>query len=265
MGKRIWSIARVFFLAMGILWSIMLLLAFTSIPFHLWYRYSMHFAGISRPPDYVVLLGGGGMPSESNLIRSWYAAKAANAFPQSAVIIALPGDPGDSASALNIIKQELIFRGVDPERILLEDSGANTRAQAMNILEILRANKFNDIPHDSTPSPILNSQFSILNSPFSILHSQSSILLVTSPEHLYRSVLTFRKAGFRSVSGLPAFEQAIESDITFQGERLGGRRWVPDIGGQVTLRYRFWTQIHYEIIVLREWLALAYYKLKGWI
>ena len=38
-----------------------------------------------------------------------------------------------------------------------------------------------------------------------------------------------------------------------------------DIGNNITLRYQFWTQLHYEELLLREVFALAYYKLKGWI
>jgi len=101
---------------------------------------------------------------------------------------------------------------------------------------------------------------------FNIRYSKfKSLLIVTSPEHLRRAVLTFKKAGFLKVDGVPAFEEAIESDLSFTGRRLGGRRWVPDIGNNITLRYQFWTQLHYEVLILREVFALGYYKLQGWI
>ncbi|MFH1936694.1 MAG: ElyC/SanA/YdcF family protein, partial [Bacteroidota bacterium] len=93
----------------------------------------------------------------------------------------------------------------------------------------------------------------------------SHVLLITSPEHLYRAVLTFRKAGFEQVNGLPAFESDVESDISFSSKKLGGRRWVPDVGESITLRYQFWTQLQYEILILREWMAIGYYWLMGWI
>jgi len=73
------------------------------------------------------------MPSESGLMRCWYAAKAAGYFPHSKVIIALPGDTADSLSSVIGMKKELIIRGIAPERIMFEDSGTNTRAQAVNI------------------------------------------------------------------------------------------------------------------------------------
>ena len=31
------------------------------------------------------------------------------------------------------------------------------------------------------------------------------------------------------------------------------------------LRYNIWTQMKYEVIVAREYLALTFYKLKGWV
>lgn len=188
------------------------------------------------------------MPGESGLIRCWYAADAANYFKQSRVIIALPGDTDDSLSSVNEMKKELILRGISSERILIEDSGTNTRAQALNI--------FNGI---SGSQPGRNPQSVKRNPEF------ESLLIVTSPEHLNRAVLTFRKAGFLKVDGLPAFENAIESDITFDARKLGGRKIIPDIGRNITLRYQFWTQLRYEELIFRELFALGYYKLKGWI
>ncbi len=245
--RRLRSFLGWLFLAPGILALVMVLLAFTSIPFWTWYHMSVKEAGIRRPPDCIVVLGGGGMPSETGLMRTWYGARAALRFPRASVIVALPGDPGDSLSSLSLMKKELILRGVAPERILLEDSGTNTRAQAVNILSLVTRPQSRVTRR---PSPVTR---------------HASLLIVTSPEHLYRAVLAFRKAGFLRVDGLPAFEQAIESDITFRAGRLGGRSYVPDIGQNLTLRYRFWTQIDYEMLLLREYAALAYYKMKGWI
>lgn len=224
-------------ISVGTIAAVMIILAFTSAPFWAWYGLGTKEAGIHRPPDYIVLMGGGGMPSESGLMRSWYTAEVARWFTRAKIIIALPGDTMNPKSSINEMKSELVLRGVAPERIFLEDSGTNTRAQALNIFKRISQSA----------------------------HLQQSILIVTSPEHLYRSVLTFRKAGFIKVDGLPAFEQAIESDITFKARRLGGSKMVPDIGDNITLRYQFWTQLHYEILVIREWLALGYYRISGWI
>lgn len=213
---------------------IMVILAFTSAPFWIWYGLGTAKAGISRNPDFIVVLGGSGIPSESGLMRTWYTAKAASYFTDAMVIVALPGDTADSLSSVCKMTGELILRGVAPHRILVEDSGTNTRAQALMIRKM-------------------------------IMDPGSRILLITSPEHMYRAVLTFRKTGFETVDGLPAFESDIESDISFSAKQLGGRRWVPDVGENITLRYQFWTQLQYEVLILREWMAIAYYWVMGWI
>lgn len=249
MLKRLRSILRIFLIITGSIAAVMIILAFTSAPFWTWYGMGTKKAGINRPPAYIVLLGGGGMPSESGLMRTWYTARAAGYFTRAKVIIALPGDPTDRHSAISLMKQELVMRGVSPERIFFEDSGTNTRSQALNIYKNIYKFEQNQTipPHSSSVT------------------RHSSLLLITSPEHLCRAVLTFEKAGFVKVEGLPAFEQAIESDITFNARKLGGRKFIPDIGGSITLRYQFWTQMNYELLVVREWAALVYYQLKGWI
>jgi uncharacterized SAM-binding protein YcdF (DUF218 family) len=239
--QKFLRILRIFLVMMGGIFLLITILAFTSAPFWIWYNMSVRNSGIHRPPEYVILLGGGGMPSESGLIRCWYTAGVANYFQHSGVIIALPGDTGDSLSSVNGMKRELILRGISPERILTEDSGTNTRSQALNIFR-----RIGELTSD--PDPRFR-----------------SLLIVTSPEHLNRAVLTFRKAGFMKVDGLPAFESAIESDITFDAGKLGGRKMIPDIGKNLTLRYQFWTQLHYEELIFRELFALGYYKVKGWI
>jgi len=246
---------KIFMISLGGIFTLIVVLAFTSGPFWMWYDLSVSKAGVNRPPDYIVVLGGGGMPSESGLMRCWYAAKTANYFTRAKVIVALPGNVRDSLSSINGMKKELVIRGIAPERILLEDSGTNTRAEALNILQIISNFEY----RISNVEPDRNSKFNV---PYSIF---KSLLIVTSPEHLYRAVLTFRKAGFMKVDGVPAFEEAIESDLSFTGRRLGGRRWVPDIGNNITLRYQFWTQLHYEELILREVFALGYYWIQGWI
>lgn len=253
--KKFLKILKIFLIAMGALFSLSIVLAFTSAPFWMWYDLSVSKAGVNRPPDYIIVLGGGGMPSESGLMRCWYAGRTANYFSRARVIIALPGNIKDSLSSVNGMKKELVMRGVAPERIFLEDSGTNTRAEALNVLKLI-TNIEQGIPNNEL---IQNSTFNVRYSIF------KSLLIVTSPEHLRRAVLTFRKAGFVKVDGFPAFEETIESDLSFKGRRLGGRLWVPDIGSSITLRYRFWTQLHYEELILREVFALGYYKLKGWI
>ena len=223
---------------------VMIIMAFTTAPFWIWYKFGVKKAGIHRPPDYIVVMGGGGMPSHSGLMRCWYGAEVAGRFPKAFVIVTLPGSLSDSQSSVNLMKKELEIRGVATNRILLENTGTNTRSEALNIAKEISRETGNGAPGALR---------------------KVSLLVVTSPEHLCRSVLTFKKAGFVKVDGVPAFERALEGDLGFSALKLGARGWVPDVGNNLTLRYQFWMQMDYEFLVLREYLAIAYYKLQGWI
>jgi uncharacterized SAM-binding protein YcdF (DUF218 family) len=228
------GILRFFFIAAGIFCVAAVIVAFTTLPF-----WGIHWLGTSKSalnwePKNIVLLGGGGMPSESNLMRSWYAARAVSSFPQAALVIAMPGNPDDSLSTPRLIKKEIMLRGANPEIIRFENRGTNTRAQALHCQKML------DI---SEP-----------------------VLLITSPEHARRAVLCFQKAGFEKVNALPAFENATEANLVFKAAELGGRKTVaPDVGESISVRYQVWNHLKYEITFIREMLAMGYYKMRGWI
>jgi uncharacterized SAM-binding protein YcdF (DUF218 family) len=227
-------ILRIFFVLWGILCLAIVVLAFTTLPF-----WGIHWLGTSKSelkwePETIILLGGGGMPSESNLMRSWFTEKAFLNFPQANILIAMPGDLSDSLSTPQLMKKELILRGVNPKLFLFENEGTNTRGQALNCEKILDNSK--------------------------------AVLLITSPDHTRRAVLCFQKAGFEKVNALPAFENATEADLTFRDDELGGRKTAaPDVGQSIQIRYQLWNHLKYEITFAREMLALAYYKLRGWI
>ncbi|MFO7656253.1 MAG: YdcF family protein [Bacteroidales bacterium] len=219
----------------GMIFFLMIVFAFSSGPFWLHYNLGTKNTGFEFTPDYIVLMGGSGMPSESNLIRAYYAAKIGKGFPEARLIVALPGDTTDSLSSVVQLAGELIQRGIDKERILFEPDGINTRSQALQIAKILS------------------------------LTDSTKLVAVTSPEHIRRSILCFKKAGFKNVGGYPAFEHAIEADLKSIKDDLGGNKFVPEVNESIALRYRFWVYFKLEITVLREYCALAFYKLKGWI
>ena len=211
----------------------MIILSFTTAPFWMYYYLGVSHNALKTNPDYIVVMGGGGMPSETGLMRTYFASKAANKYPDAKLIIALPGDIADTLDATYLMKKEIVMRGVESDRIFFEPKGTNTRSQALEIKKLLDNN--------------------------------SNILLITSPEHMYRSVLAFKKTGLINTGGEPAFEKAIGSLLYFDDDELGGRDIVPDIGSNIQLRYQFWNHFKYQIIVYREYFAIAYYKLKGWI
>ncbi len=227
-------IVRIFLIIAGIFFLIFVGLAFTTLPY-----WGIHWLGTSKSalkwkPETIVLMGGAGMPSQDNLMRSWYVGKAAKSFPGARILIAMPGELEDSLSTPRKMKNELLLRGVDAGQIIFENKGTNTRSQALNCKNILK-----------TSEPVL---------------------LVTSPEHARRSVLCFQKTGFEKVNALPAFENASEADFTFRDDELGGNTpLVPDVGKSISLRYQVWNHLKYEITIAREVIALGYYKIRGWI
>lgn len=72
-------------------------------------------------------------------------------------------------------------------------------------------------------------------------------LLVTSPVHIRRSVMAFEAAGFRYIFAAPA-----TSYITKE-----------DRGGGQYFRYDFWSSLTLSVEALREFTAIAYYKILG--
>lgn len=215
------------------------LLAFTEQPF--WWYYNLGRANSSHRftnPQALILLGGGGMPSESNLIRGYYTYQLSNKYKQASIIIALPDSTENtvtSNSSLLELKKYLILLGTDSTRIRLENQGRNTRQQALNIIK---------------KWPFL---------------ATKPILLITSPEHMYRSINTFKKAGFKLIGGEPCFEFSLESDLNYNDNQLGGRKLLLSVGNKKNLRYQFWNHLKYEILVVREKVAYFYYFLRGWV
>lgn len=231
---QIFRLFRNFLMLTGLLSVVVILLAFTTLPFYAYHWLGTSRAELTRSPGHIIMLGGSGMPSESNLIRIWYAAKVWSHYPSAKLTIAMPGNPLDSASTPFAIRNELILRGVEAEVILFENEGTNTRTQAMAAAKIF------DI--------------------------DSPLLLVTSPEHMRRAILSFRKAGFTLVDGIPAFENPSEASFRFDDRHSGGEQpYLPNVGNNTQLRYQIWNHLHYEVTVVRELFALTYYRLRGWI
>ncbi len=177
------------------------------------------------------MLGGSGMPSESNLIRLYYLQNLAIKFPQSKIIITHPHDTSVVMEMVDFINK----MGVDENRISIMLKGTNTREQASELIAAF---------------PNLKS---------------SKIVIVTSPENMYRSILTFKKLNFGEVGGEPAYENAMYVDLSYDRKKLGEKYYVPDVSENMSLRYDFWNYLKLEVTVLREFAAILFYKLNGWI
>ncbi|MGC8864600.1 MAG: YdcF family protein [Bacteroidales bacterium] len=218
---------------LGILALLMGVLSFTSLPFWAWYRLGKA-GNKSCQPVYIVVMGAGGMPGPEGLMRCYYTALAARKFPHAKVIVALPVDfRYFEDSHPQRMARELILRGVDSTRIMYELKGINTRSQALNIKQMLGS--------DTT----------------------SCLMVITSPEHTYRSVATFRKLGFRNVSSMASFSSELPADHLLPNGKDSVLETTPD--NWPLLRYDFWNYLKLEITVLREYIAIAWYWLKGWI
>jgi uncharacterized SAM-binding protein YcdF (DUF218 family) len=222
-------IAGKFFLFFGIIAFIMLLLSFTDIPYNAYHALAMTDHKPVKDPDFIVVLGGNGIPSPDGLIRTWYAAEAAEQFEQAKVVIAIPGNVKDTTDQPWLMARELVRRGIDRSRIMFEAKGYNTHSQAVNISRMLSS-------------------------------SGPSLLIITSPEHMYRSIRTFEKAGFKDASGYASFETPLEENSIKRKGNEGGQQVQ-----NLDLRYNMWSYLQYEILVLREYAAIGYYKLQGWI
>lgn len=135
-------------------------------------------------PKYIVVLGGGGIPSDTGLMRTYFGAAHSIAHPEATVIVALPADESPEISSVGRMRDELVMRGVPPSSILMETRGRNTHEQAVEIREMLGAGALTATVH-----------------------------IVTDRTHLRRSVLAFRKVGFEQVSGIGTYSTGAEADI----------------------------------------------------
>ena len=204
-------------------------LAFTDLPYHAYHSLAMTELQGDSKPDYIVIMGGDGMPSPSGLIRCYYAAIEANKSTNSQIIIALPYNEKNELYQLDLMSKELRLKGIDSSRIIYEPRGYNTHSQVQNIQKI-------------------------------ILDKKSEVLIVTSPEHMFRTIKTFEKLGYSKLSSLPTFE--IPSDSKQLEDRSNPKEKKVR---NLSLRYNLWSYMQYEIKVMREYTAIAYYKCKSWI
>jgi uncharacterized SAM-binding protein YcdF (DUF218 family) len=222
------NICKYSLMSVGTIALMLIILAFSDLPYLAYHHLGTKCDPLGSRPDVIVVLGGSGMPSADGLIRTYYAANAAMENPATPIIIAHPKEKSGQTHQLGLMANELVIRGIDRNRIQYEPLGYNTRSQAINVAEMLG--------HD---------------------RKDISVLIITTPEHMYRSIRSFEKVGFDKVGGLPSFEMPI-SEIDLRktdGSQETGLAW----------RYNVWSYLKYEILVLREYCAIAYYRLKGWI
>ncbi|MBK7946160.1 MAG: YdcF family protein [Flavobacteriales bacterium] len=228
--QRARPLIRLGVFASGALLILMVALAFTRLPFdaHRW----LGMAGEEclAPARAIVVLGGSGMSSGPELLRLHRAAQLASDWPHAEVLIV---HPGDSAVLLTMC-DELKVRGVDSARVGRINAGENTREQALLVADRLK-------------------------------EGNGRIAIVTAPENMRRTVRAFRNAGVQEACPAPAWDHAMFHGFEYDHARIGGKAWAPDMAQHTALRYTFWNYLKLEVTCIREWIAMAYYRLNGWI
>lgn len=235
MLKKVLNLLRFLIGASGVLLLMVIVACFTAYPWRALTWLGTDPNPLQGSPNYIVLLSGGGIPSESGLMRSYQAAALAHRHPGATVIVAMPEEADEATSSTRRMFEELELRGVTRSRLLLEGRGRNTHEQAANIRQMLGAST-----------------------------NQPALLVVTSPDHMKRSLLTFRKVGFTRVHGDAAYDVAVNADLRYDTELFGPAPGA-DVGQSLVARYQFWNNLVIQARVVREYFALAYYKLNGWI
>lgn len=225
------KITKYFLIVLGFVFLTAFILSFTSLPYWARYWLGTSNSSYSFEPEYIIMLGGGSMPSENNLMRLYFTYKMAKQYPKTKIVIAQPNYDNSN----EIMLKYLINLGLDSTNIFFEEKGLNTRMQALYI-----ATKFSKT-------------------------TTCNCIIITSPEHMRRAIMTFKKAGFLKIGGKSAFECNPTIDISINTDTLGGRKSVPDFGFKTSMRYDTWNYLIHEIEILREFTAIFYYWLKDWI
>ena len=215
--------------ALGVLFLAMIVLAFTSKPFYWYFNLGQNpneETSITRPES-IVMFGGAGMPSEDNLMRLYHTAALARHF-EVPVILVHPEDSLCKSEMTRLLRQGSI------DNIFYMTKGTNTRSQALELM---------------TAYPKL---------------AEKQFIVITSPEHIRRTVKCLNKVGFQNVIGKAAYPATVDFDLSLKKQKLGGNEAIPSVES-IKMRYTFFNYLKLEITCLREYFALAYYKIKGWI
>ena len=215
--------------SLGVLFLAMIVLAFTPKPFYWYFNLGQNPSAetLVTQAESIVMFGGAGMPSEDNLMRLYHTAALARHF-EAEVILVHPKDSICQAEMTRLLNQG----GVYDIRYMI--AGTNTRSQALELMAAY---------------PEL---------------AEEQFIVVTSPEHLRRTVKCLNKVGFQNVIGKAAYPATVDFDLSLKKQKLGGNEAIPSVDS-IKMRYTFFNYLKLEITCLREYFALAYYRIKGWI
>ena len=162
------------------------ILAWTSVPSRCigWLALRDVRTDVVPPPKHIVVLGGGGIPSQSGLMRTFAGAMLYEKYPEATWWVSLPAEENPETESVGLMKQELILRGVPEDQIKLEHTARNTHEQAVAMHRLIGD------PDTSAP-----------------------LMIVTSAPHMRRAVAAFRKEGFGDVWPHTAKEKDLKADV----------------------------------------------------
>lgn len=227
--KGIKKCLRIYLWVTTIVATLFILLALTDLPYNAYHKLALKKQQLNSKADVIVLMGGDGMPSPNGLMRLYFTAQQAKENPLAKIVIAMPLNEIDSTYQLRLMAKALIQNKIDSNRILYEYQGYNTRTQAQAIRKMFPP--------------------------------ESKLIVVSSPEHMYRAVRSFEKVGFESVGSCPTFEVPHDEELL----KSKDKKKKSDKVENLILRYNLWSYMQYEIRVAREYIAITYYWLKGWV
>ena len=231
--RFVFRFLRAGLLLLGLLLLLFVAAQFTPWPWRAYQNLSQVPEGVRAPPTHVLVMGGSGIPGESGLSRTYFGAQAALRNPQAEVLVALPLGTNESFAS-RAYCDELRLRGVPAERIQILAGGRNTREQALRLADILSARA-----------------------------TSSHVLIVTDPYHIRRTAACIRKAVADRkqevhLDGLPVFALSIEDPIELIARDLDSSASAPAARPAIP-------NLGYSFAVLREYSALLYYRLRGWL
>lgn len=175
---------RVIVYAFACAFAIQVLVGFLGLPAWFVARFSWDSMELATQPRFVVVLGGGGIPSESGLIRTYYAAEIGRTMTGTTFVVSLPCDGDPETNSVGRMRDELVLRGIPSNTILLEHTSFNTHEQAVNIGSMLGKKAL-----------------------------EAPVLLVTSPFHVKRALYCFRKQGFTQIATISAMDTGAEAEL----------------------------------------------------
>ncbi len=234
---------RIALMSVGLLALLFIAVQFSPLPWRAYKGLWKVPSPSTESPTHILVMGGSGIPGESGLMRTFYAAQAAREHPDADLFIAMPLGAADSPAS-QAYRDEIQLRGISAERIHILEGGRNTREQALRLAELLAKET-----HDTC------------------------VLIVTSPEHTRRTAAAIRKTCEVPLHAFPAFPISLEDPLPWSAAELDTPEAapatpliaVPDIGSSMRLRYTLWANLRYTHEAFREYAALFYYRLRGWI